>query len=84
MIVTMIVLSLILGGGTIWFLKPMPEIPDPVLRKFYYPIERAVNGIISPDGKMVVYRLGIFPDRTIWIQDMDQMALERSSRERAM
>ena len=62
------VLTLIIGGSAIWFLKPMPQVAEPPLRKFQWEIEGLKDQVISPDGSMIAYTT----EAGLWIRDLDQ------------
>ena len=73
-IAAMAIVALIVGLAA-WFLKPVPE---PPLRKFELTVEavdnQAYDGpVISPDGTMIAYTQGRWPNTTLWIRNMDSV-----------
>jgi serine/threonine-protein kinase len=68
----MIVLSLIVGGGTIWILNSVPE---PPLHKFSLSVDPIGDSnfdgpAISPDGTMIVYVQRVGRNQTLWIREL--------------
>ena len=63
---------LFIGTLGTWYLKPIPPIPEPPLRKFQWPVENLHNRarplVVSPDGSMVAY----VADNMLWIRDLDE------------
>ena len=77
-IVAMIALALVIGGGAIWFFRPLSPVPEPSLRKFELTVEAVANQTyngpaISPDGTMIAYSQGVGWNTTLWIRDLDSV-----------
>ena len=69
----MVGLAVILAVLATWFLKPMPDIPEPPLIRTIISAEelnmgRGYRHAISPDGKILVYSV----DNRLWIRYLDR------------
>ena len=70
--IVMLVLALVIGGGAIWFLKPMSQVAETPLRKFQIPLAGVPLPYdvpaISPDGRIVAYT----QNGRLWVRYLDR------------